>query len=82
MVPDMANPIPILTVEDVARVLGLGVSAVRKHLVGDDPIPSKRLGALRRVVLPNDLRAWADRREMMLVLDPDDVARPWPREVA
>lgn len=77
------EPEPLLTVPEVAACLGVTASSVRKYLADDaHPIPSLVIGKLRRLVRPAVLRQWAEDAGATLVRNPDEVAKPWPREAA
>lgn len=71
---------PVLTVPEAAQCCGVTSSTIRRWLAyDDDPLPSRTIGQLTRVVMPADLAAWSAKRGQLLLLDPSDVAKPWPR---
>lgn len=72
---------PILTLDEVAGLCGVATVSVRRWLAADaTPLPSQWLGRSMRVVRPEALVRWAEERSMILLGDPHEVAKPWPRD--
>jgi hypothetical protein len=57
----MSEPLPLLTLPQAARRLGVTVPVLRRELAGEDPLPTIRIGR-RDLVSPDDLLAWRDGR--------------------
>lgn len=71
---------PLLTVQEAAEVMGVSAATINRWATQvDDPLPSRFINRLRRVVFPGDLVSWCTRHNVQPLIDPSDVAQPWPR---
>lgn len=80
---EQATSPPVLLLTEVASLCGVTRDRVIAWCIAEvDPLPHRRIGIKRRVVLPDELSVWAAKRSMLLLGDPAAVARPWPRKGA